>query len=162
MMPVSSQRRSLGASTSPALIRIVGMLLLMGGVIAVGQPAAAADLNQSGMVHIKQVRVSFMCSGNPGDGTLEFQGRTYSFTVVGLGVSSLVQKVSATGVVYDMTDPSQFAGVYVRAPKSIAARDGGGGNIWLQNTRGVVLEIKAERPGITPSLGADGIYIDFN
>jgi hypothetical protein len=165
MVPFLPHWRSLSARTNPSkarAIRTIGMLVLMGGAIAAALPAAAADLKQSGVVHIEQVRVSFMGSGNPGDGTLEFKGQTYSFTVVGLGVSSLVQKVKATGVVYDLTELSDFKGAYVRAPKSIATRDTGHGNIWLQNTRGVVLEIKAERPGIAPSLGADGIYIDFN
>jgi hypothetical protein len=34
--------------------------------------------------------------------------------------------------------------------------------LWLQNTRGVALHLKAERRGLALSLGGDAVFIDFD
>ena len=37
-----------------------------------------------------------------------------------------------------------------------------GGQLWLQNAKGVVLELKAKRTGLALSLGGDAVYINFD
>jgi hypothetical protein len=36
------------------------------------------------------------------------------------------------------------------------------GQLWLQNTKGVVIELKAKRTGLALSLGGDAVYINFD
>jgi hypothetical protein len=44
----------------------------------------------------------------------------------------------------------------------MAIGQSGGGELWLQNTSGVVLHLKTERKGLALSLGGDAVYIDFD
>ncbi|HEY4167567.1 MAG TPA: hypothetical protein VGM96_12360, partial [Reyranella sp.] len=66
---------------------------------------------KTGTVDIEQVQVAFIGSGNLGGGTLQFQGKSYRFTVGGLGIGGFgVSKMQATGDVYNMKELRQFPG----------------------------------------------------
>ena len=52
-----------------------------------------------------------------------------------------------------------FFGVYGEARTGYAVANKGSGNLWLENTKGVVLEIDTEADGLILSLGADGVLI---
>jgi hypothetical protein len=124
-------------------------------------PAAPALANTPvGTVDIEQVQVAFIGSGNVGGGTLHFQGKTYRFNVGGLGVGGFgVSKMQAHGEVYNMKDVSQFAGAYGQGRTGIAVADQSAGKLWLQNTHGVVLQLRAKRSGLALSMGADAVII---
>jgi hypothetical protein len=125
-------------------------------------PAHAQEKVKTGTVEIEQVQVAFIGSGNLGGGTLQFQGKSYRFTVGGLGIGGFgVSKMQATGDVYNMKELRQFPGAYGQARYGFAAADKGGGKLWLENANGVVLSLKAKRTGLALSLGADAVIIDF-
>lgn len=131
-----------------------------GGLLLPALPALAAV--QAGTVEIEQVQVAFLGSGNLGGGTLHFQGKSYRFSVGGLGVGGIgVSKMKATGVVYDMATIGQFAGVYGQARMGAVAADMSTGGLWLQNPNGVVLSLSARRKGLALSTGADAVVIDL-
>jgi hypothetical protein len=126
-------------------------------------PASADDLKKSGTVTIEQVQIAFIGSGNLGGGTLKFGGKTYDFSIGGLGIGGFgVSKITATGTVYNLKDRSDFAGTYGQARYGIAIGSASTGELWLQNTRGVVLQLKADRQGLALSLGADAVRIKFD
>jgi hypothetical protein len=126
-------------------------------------PASAEDLNKSGTVTIEQVQIAFIGSGNLGGGTLKFGGKSYDFSIGGLGIGGFgVSKITATGTVYNLKDRSDFAGTYGQARYGIAIGSKSTGELWLQNTRGVVLQLKADRQGLALSLGADAVRIKFD
>jgi hypothetical protein len=130
---------------------------------AIFKPAAAEGPVPSGTVRIEQMQIAFIGSGNLGGGTLAFKGRSYPFTIGGLGVGGIgISKIEATGTVYDLTRVEDFAGAYVQARYGLAVGTLSTGDLWLQNTRGVGLALKADRTGLALSLGADAIYIDFD
>ena len=53
---------------------------------------------KSGTVSIEQLQVAFIGSGGAGEGTLHFHGKSYRFSVGGLGVGGFgVSKMEATG-----------------------------------------------------------------
>ncbi len=142
------------------LAALVATVLL---VLAGHQSATADDLKKAGTVTISQTQVAFIGSGNLGGGELNFNGRTYKFTVGGLGIGGFgISTMKATGTVYNMTDPSQFAGAYVQGRYGFAAGTSGSGELWLQNEAGVVIELKTERQGLALSLGGDAVYIGFD
>lgn len=125
-------------------------------------PGYAQNRVKAGTVEIEQVQVAFIGSGNLGGGTLQYQGKSYRFTVGGLGIGGFgISKMQATGDVYNMTELRQFAGAYGQARYGIAAGDKSTGELWLQNTNGVLLSLKARRTGLALSLGADAVIIDF-
>jgi hypothetical protein len=123
-------------------------------------PGHTQELTKSGTVTIEQVQVAFVGSGNLGGGALEFGGQTYRFKIGGLGVGGIgVSKIHATGQVYNLTDLAYFPGAYVQARIGFAVGELSGGELWLKNSHGVVLQLKAERKGLALSLGGDAIYI---
>jgi hypothetical protein len=124
---------------------------------------AADDLVQSGTLTIEQVQIAFIGSGNLGGGTLVVGGQKYSFSIGGLGIGGIgVSKMEATGTVYNLKNINDFAGGYVQARYGIAVGSMSTGQLWLQNTKGVVLELKAKRTGLALSLGGDAVYINFD
>jgi hypothetical protein len=149
--------RAAGVSRRAVTLGLVGI-----GLTSI-VPRASADLVTSGTVTIEQVQIAFIGSGNLGGGTLLAGGRKYDFTVGGLGVGGFgVSKMTARGTVYNMASIADFPGAYLQARYGLAIGDLSSGELVLQNTRGVVLRLKAERTGLALSLGGDAVYIDFD
>ena len=139
--------------------------LLMGavlGILASGGMARAEDLTKSGTVWIEQVQIAFIGSGNVGGGTLKYGGKSYRFKIGGLGIGGIgLSKITATGNVYNLRDLAYFPGAYLQGRYGAVIGDVSAGKLWLKNSNGVVLELKAERQGLALSLGGDAIYIDL-
>ena len=145
--------------------RRVGLLPALACALALASasPAAADDLVKSGTLTIEQVQIAFIGSGNLGGGTLKFDGKSYSFSVGGLGIGGFgISKMVATGNVYNLTDLKYFAGTYAQGRYGMAVGEASTGKLWLKNNHGVVIELKADREGLALSLGGDAVYIDFD
>lgn len=154
-----------GARTLATLMsrRNVARMALGGIGLAVAAPALAKQAVQSGTVRIEQVQIAFIGSGNLGGGTLNYDGHQYDFTIGGLGIGGIgISRMVATGIVYDLFDVRDFAGSYGQARYGLVVGDLSGGELLLQNTKGVALRLKAERTGLALSLGGDAVYIDFD
>jgi hypothetical protein len=145
-------------------IMALGLLLgLTLPALQAGTPARAEEHKKSGEVSIDQVQVAFIFSGNLGGGKLMYKGKTYDFTIGGLGVGGIgASSIQARGTVYDLERLEDFPGAYGQARAGFVAGDVSSGDLWLQNSKGVYMSLKAERQGLALSLGADAIYIDFD
>ena len=142
--------------------RLVQTGALVLPAVALGRTGSAQERVKSGTVEIEQVQVAFIGSGNVGGGTLHFQGKSYRFTVGGLGVGGFgVSKMQAYGDVFNLRELRQFPGAYGQARYGMAAGDQGGGEMWLENPNGVSISLRTKRVGLALSLGADAVYIDF-
>ncbi len=140
---------------------LIGMALSWAGGLA--RPAKAEGFVQSATVHIEQVQIAFIGSGNLGGGTLFFNGQNFPFSIGGLGIGGIgLSKIEASGTVYNLSRLEDFSGAYVQARYGLAVGTLSTGELWLQNTHGVGLALKAERKGLALSLGADAIYIDLD
>jgi len=136
--------------------------LLAGGLVPSGV-AGAEDLKESGTVEMEQVQIAFIGSGNLGGGKLHYDGKTYSFTVGGLGVGGIgVSRIEAVGKVYNLKEVAYFPGAYIQGRYGFAAGDEGSGKLWLKNSNGVVLELETKRQGLALSLGGDAVYINLD
>jgi hypothetical protein len=123
-------------------------------------PAAAQA--PSGTVEISQVQIAFLVSGNLGSGRLSYHGRTYAFSIGGLGVGGIgINKLEAVGTVYGLGRLEQFPGLYGAARTGIAVGDAGRGQLWLENANGVRLHLRAKREGLALTLGGDGIVVQM-
>jgi hypothetical protein len=77
---------------------------------------------------------------------LTFKGKDYPFSIDGLTLVDWgISKAQATGDVYNLTDPTKFAGTYVAAEAGITLAGGVGGMV-LRNQNGVVLHLPIENP----------------
>ena len=122
--------------------------------------ASTQDKPQSGTVRIHQVQVALLLSGNLGGGELDFNGKTYEFTIGGLGVGGIgVSSLDATGTVHGLKDAADFEGVYGQARYGYAAGNESAGKLFLQNPAGVEMVLQADRAGLALSLGADGVVV---
>ena len=147
---------------SPRLaLAALGLIFLSG--CNPSDPLSLEGRTPDGTVTMSMVQAAFIGSGSGGTGTLSFRGRTHTFTTVGLGVGGIgASTVQAEGEVYGLTDLAQFPGTYARARAGFALGTMSAGQLWLQNTNGVILHLQASRQGLMLSLGGDAVVITMN
>jgi hypothetical protein len=117
----------------------------------------------SGYVEMTQVQAAYIGSGNAGNGTLRYRGRTYPFTVGGLGVGGIgISKIEARGEVYGLEHLRDFPGAYIQGRYGFALGTASTGDLWLKNGNGVIMRLVAKRQGLMLSLGGDAVVIQMN
>jgi hypothetical protein len=125
-------------------------------------PQTVNGQTPDGTLDMHQVQAAFIGSGNGGYGTLNYQGRSYNFTVGGLGVGGIgASTIDATGEVYSLKSVKQFPGSYVQGRYGFAFGTASKGDLWLKNDDGVILHLHAKRTGLMLSLGGDVVLITF-
>ncbi len=125
-------------------------------------PEAVAGLAPDGTVEMNEVQVAYIGSGGGGSGTLYYRGRSYPFTVAGLGVGGIgASTLDASGEVYKLRNISEFPGSYAQGRYGFALGSESGGDLWLQNEAGVIMHLKAKRTGLMLSLGGDAVIISM-
>ena len=122
--------------------------------------STCADESLRGAVDIGQISVPFLFGGNTGSGTLHYRGRSYSFSVSGLGVGG-IGVTETTGIVDNMVDVSQFPGVYLALPPGSGSDEAGNRELWLENGSGVVLRLQGFNNGAGLTLGADLLTVSL-
>ena len=152
--------RSMARGCRMVVRRLLVPTLLLIAATGMQASAASEDLVPSGKVEIDQVQLAFIVSGNIGDGTLHYAGKSYKFSVGGLGVGGFgLSNIEATGQVYNLKNLKDFAGAYGQARIGIVAGQKSTGSLWLENPKGVYISLDAKREGLALSLGADAVYI---
>lgn len=148
-------------------LRALGLATALFAFSALLQSSAIAQstkLKQSGTVTVNQAQVAFIFSGNVGGGKLQYKGKTYPFSIGGLGVGGIgITSIDASGEVYNLKKLSDFEGGYGEARTGLTL----GTNVmksglWLQNPKGVYIRLQAKRKGVALSLGLDLIYISMD
>jgi hypothetical protein len=126
-------------------------------------PDAVAGLTPDGTVDMEQVQAAFIGSAGGGSGTLYFRGGTYPFAIGGLGVGGIgASTISAAGEIYKLNSLTNFPGAYGQARYGFAIGDTSGGDLWLQNEKGVIMHLRAKRTGLMLSLGGDAVVISMS
>lgn len=145
---------------------LIGALAACAGNEPASQDSAPPSLGgkaPSGFVEMRETQAALIASGGSGEGALTFQGRTYPFTVAGLGVGGIgFSRVNAQGEVYNLTDVADFPGTYAQGRYGAVAGSASVGELWLENAEGVVMHLKAEREGLMLSIGADAVVITMS
>jgi hypothetical protein len=113
----------------------------------------------TGKVTIESKSVAVGVGVSWGDGTLEFRGKKYPFTVQGLSVVDLgVSRVSAQGDVTNLKKVEDFAGTYTAAGAG-GAVGGGMAVAALKNQNGVEMKLAATSQGVKLTLAAAGVTV---
>jgi hypothetical protein len=135
--------------------------LMVFGAVSTGATAQSTPpASPSGSVYIHQVQIAFIGSGSSGGGTLYFRGQSYPFKLGGLGIGGIgISTIDANGWVYNLRQLTDFNGVYGQLRSGWAIGQQGSGEMWLQNSNGVILRLRARRQGLALSLGADGMVV---
>jgi hypothetical protein len=92
-----------------------------------------------------------------GSGTLVFEGHTYNVKVTGFAVGDVgVASVDATGDVYNLTKIADFDGNYAAA--GVGGTLAGGGTVMaMENSHGVVIQVRSTTTGLHLNIGPSGI-----
>jgi hypothetical protein len=117
-----------------------------------------AGLTPSGSVTITE---DFVTGVGGGSGTLDYQGRTYPFKMVGTvaGPGGGIEKISASGPVYKLNNVADFGGRYTQSTGTPGLSTSGGSDLWLQNNAGVIMHLQGTSTGAMLTLGRDEIFI---
>ena len=120
---------------------------------------AAEKATPSGKVTMSTTSIAAGVGVSWGDGTLTFKGKAYPFSIDGLSLVNWgISKAQANGDVYNLTDPSKFAGTYVAAEAGLTLAGGMGGMV-LRNSDGVILHLRSVSQGAQLQLGTSGLII---
>jgi len=141
-------------------VTLAAAALASAGCSGLNVPSAqsVADLSSSGSVTITE---DFVTGVGGGSGTLEYQGQTYPFKVLGtvVGPGGGVSKISASGPVYKLANVADFPGRYTQSTGKAGLSSSGSSDLWLENSAGVIMHLQGTSSGAMLTLGRDEIFI---
>jgi hypothetical protein len=132
--------------------------LLIAGCASMTQ---APSTTPSATVSIHEWSAAYYGQAEAGKGTLYYNGGRHHFTITGGGVGgSGVQKVSATGKVFNLNRLSDFSGTYHGVSRGLTLIEGKM-HAKLTNQNGVVMYIAGQTEGLASSLGAQAFEVNL-
>lgn len=131
------------------------------GCLGVFAVAVAAEPNPSGTVNINSKTVAIGVGVSWGDGTLNYQGKTYTFSVDGLSVVDLgISNITSNGEVFNLNNVADFSGNYAAGEAGIAIA-GGPSDTIMKNDKGVVIRLHGTQQGGRLTLAAQGVKLQL-
>ena len=145
-------------------ILVLGLVASGANVSAQEDPAKTyAGKKPDATVDLDEIQIAYLAMGTLGGGTLHYQGKDYRFKLGGLGAGGAgVDKLTATGEVFGLKNPGDFAGEYLDARAGFAATVKGAGHLWLKNGKGVHMHLKTHLEGLALTMGADAITVKLD
>ena len=145
-------------SLKPMLVAVALAMTGCSGTMNTPTASNIAGLSPSGSVTITE---DFVTGLGGGTGTLEYQGRTYPFQVVGTvaGPGGGLEKIAASGPVYQLASVSDFPGRYTQSTGKAGLSSSGGSDLWLENSAGVIMHLQGTSTGAMLTLGKDEIFV---
>ena len=139
-----------------AFLTVVGLGLVS---LILGMATISAQEATTGKVTIESKSVAVGIGVSWGDGTIEFRGKKYPFTIQGLSVVDLgVSKVSARGDVANLKKVEDFPGTFTAA--GAGGTVGGGMAVAaLKNQNGVEMKLTATTQGVKFALAGGGVTV---
>jgi hypothetical protein len=127
--------------------------------IAGTSPSYAQRQTQTGDVYVRVVRVGFILGAGGGEGNLTYGGRVYPFSVSGISIGTIgASSADLTGRAYNLRRPSDIAGTYTAAGGGVVLV-GGVRFVRLQNSNGVIVQLRGAQVGIEGSLNLSGMTV---
>jgi len=147
---------------APLAIRasLAAALLATFGCSALKTPTAQSieGLSPSGTVSITE---DYVAGVGGGSGTLNYEGKTYPFRVLGtiVGPGGGLSKTTASGEVYKLADVSKFPGRYTQTAGKAGLSESGEKDLWLENGDGVIMHLQGTSKGVMLTFGKEEIFI---
>ena len=143
-------------------VAVVVTLLGLAACSTTKEPDAQsiAGVPPSGKIALDEL---FAAGYGGGKGILTYNGTAYPFTLVGavLGPGG-AEHVTGSGEVYKLNKLTDFDGRYTQWSGSAGLSRGGAGDLWLENSAGVIMHLKSETQGILLSLGKEEVVFHLN
>ena len=113
----------------------------------------------SGSVEFEAKQIAFIVGGGWGSGVFHFQGQDYPFKISGLKAGGFgYSALDVVGSVYFLDKLEDFSGTYGQS--AIGATAAKGRIVaTVENSKGVILRLKAKTTGLALNLGVGGISI---
>jgi hypothetical protein len=125
-------------------------------------PAETAAAAAPATIDFEIYKAGFIVGVSGGKGTLHAQGRSYPLTIAGVSVGATagVSRAEMIGDVRNLQRIDDIEGTYSATQAGLAL--GGGEKVTrLQNSRGVVLDVRGKQIGIELSLDLNGMQISL-
>ena len=124
---------------------------------AATMPSQAAG----GTVRLHITRAGFIVGVGGGTGTLHFQGKTYRLRIGGVSIGTLgVSSADLVGRARNLHRAQDIAGTYTAIGAGLAVA-GGAQTARLQNSNGVVLEVRGRQVGFAVSIDLSGLQLSL-
>ena len=134
-------------------ILLLALLMMPAAILSGENPKPSAKVSMESKSIAAGIGVTW------GEGKLSFKGKDYPFSIDGLTVVDIgINKASAVGDVYHLTDVAKFPGTYVAAEAGFTLAGGMGGMV-LRNQDGVVMHVRSVSKGAKLQLGTSGLNI---
>jgi hypothetical protein len=148
--------------SAPTMRGFVLALLLVGSAcsnLSKPGPQSVVGMSPDGTVSMTEIMAA---GAEGGKGTLNFQGQSYPFKLVG-GVTGGggAANTQASGEVYNLRNISDFKGLYTQSSGGPGLVKSGASDLWLRNAAGVVLHLMGTQEGVTLSLGREEILVEM-
>jgi hypothetical protein len=119
----------------------------------------AAKPNATVEVEAEQLRL--LLGGARGKGVLNYQGKTYPFTIKAASVGGVgYNKVNAVGNVLFLNRLEDFPGTYSAISAGATVGKGAGAS-QFENTKGVLLDMRSKSEGLALTLGIGAAEVEF-
>jgi len=137
--------------TKIAAVMTAGLCLAVSAV----SPAAAA----TGRVAINISKAGIVIGGTSGQGTLHLHGHNYHLSISGVSAGTIgIAQASLQGTAANLHSAADITGTYSAVAAGIAVA-GGEMSTQLQNSKGVVLNLRGRQVGFDLSLSLSGMTI---
>lgn len=140
-------------------LAIATAVTLLGACAALKVPTEQSiqGLTPSGTVSLTE---DFVAGYGAGDGTLTFNGQTYPFRLIGSVIGpGGADHITASGEVYKLNAVTDFPGRYTQGSGAAGLSRSGNGQLWLQNSAGVIMHLYSTSNGVLLSLGKEEVLI---
>lgn len=142
------------------MIRSIAGAVALFGMLAFVAPSQSMAQTTTGNVRIQIASAGFIIGMESGRGTLTFRGKTYPLRIGGIsaGATIGISKTELVGTVTGLRNVSDIEGTYTAGSASLAIA-GGRRTARLQNSRGVVMNLRGRQIGFEFSLDLSGMDV---
>jgi hypothetical protein len=123
--------------------------------------ASAPAFADSGAVRLRMANAGFIVGIGGGDGTLTFRGRTYPLRIGGISLGTIgASGGTLVGRARNLRTPTDIVGTYSAIGAGVALA-GGARVLRMQNSIGVILELRGMQAGFEANLGLSGFSLQM-
>ena len=139
--------------------RVTASKIALAALLSCFSLSHAADKTPDATFDLSAKSIDVVVGYQWGEGTLHYQGSDYPFSVSGLNVLAVGgTKIAATGEVYHLSKPEDFAGNYSGVAAGAALVEGGSTGV-MQNHTGVVIRVHEQSSGAELKLSGNTMEV---
>jgi hypothetical protein len=133
------------------------LMIVIAALLVAG--SATSSYAETGSVRIQFTKAGFIVGLSGGTGTLVFRGRSYPLRIGGVSVGTFgATQADLVGRARNLRAASDIVGTYSAVGAGIAIA-GGRKTARLQNSKGVVLELRGRQVGLELSIDLSGMTV---